>query len=107
NAFATGQDDLLARASPRNLIDNPAPIDFAYDYKSVGKVDARDQLLARGNKTNLTNALQLITAPAAAAASKPAASKVAAQPARRAAAKPSAASAAALRRRVIRPIVGV
>jgi hypothetical protein len=32
DAFVTAQDELLARAHPRNLIDNPAPIDFTYDY---------------------------------------------------------------------------
>src|SRR5205085_4472598 len=68
DAQVTAQDELLARANPRNLVDNPAPIDFAYDYNRDGKVDAADQLLARANKTNFTNALQLIAAPAATAA---------------------------------------
>src|SRR5205814_772065 len=65
DAQVTAQDELLARANPRNLVDNPAPIDFAYDYNRDRKVDAVDQLLARANKTTFETALQLIAAPAA------------------------------------------
>src|SRR5207248_4097912 len=64
DAQVTAQDELLARASPRNLVDNPAPIDFACDYNRDRKVDAVDQLIARTSKTNFTNALNLIALPA-------------------------------------------
>ena len=40
-------DELGARANQRNFT-NPALIDFAYDFNRDGKVDATDQLIARG-----------------------------------------------------------
>jgi hypothetical protein len=54
----------LARNNPRSF-DNPAPIDFGYDYNRDGFVNALDQLIARTNAQSLSKGLKLINAPAA------------------------------------------
>src|SRR5205807_263013 len=64
DAIVNAADELGARANQRNFED-PAPIDFAYDFDRDGRVDATDQLIARQNQTNFLTALKLIGAPAA------------------------------------------
>jgi hypothetical protein len=53
-------DEDGARNHPRNLINNPAPIDDFYDYNRDRKVDIDDEGLARINTTTLLTALKLI-----------------------------------------------
>jgi hypothetical protein len=53
-------DELAARAHPRNIAFDPAPIGDPYDYNRDKAVDPGDQLIARANQTGVFNALKLI-----------------------------------------------
>jgi L-ascorbate metabolism protein UlaG (beta-lactamase superfamily) len=66
NAFVSAADEIAVRtqATPPG---GSAGIDSAYDFNRDGKVDAADELLARGNRRLLAGSLPLITAPHVAA----------------------------------------
>ena len=63
DAEVTPADEIGVRNNPRNLKDNPAAIDDAYDFNRDKKIGPTDCILCRNNGTNSSTALQLITAP--------------------------------------------
>ena len=62
DAVVNSADQLGARNNQRTLED-PAPIDFLYDYDRDKQVNEADQLLARNNPATLLNSLKLIKVP--------------------------------------------
>lgn len=55
--------DVQGAANNPKTAEDPAAIDFAYDYNRDALVDATDQALASSNLTNATTALKLIQPP--------------------------------------------
>jgi hypothetical protein len=66
-ALVNFTDELAARHRPRGA-SNPAPVTFNWDYNRDRRVDSRDWMIARANRTTAQTALKLIAAPAGAAA---------------------------------------
>jgi L-ascorbate metabolism protein UlaG (beta-lactamase superfamily) len=66
NAFVSATDEIAIR-SHFTPAGESAAIDSAYDFNRDGKVDAADELIARGNRRLLSGSLPLITAPDVAA----------------------------------------
>jgi parallel beta-helix repeat protein len=63
DAIVDVNDELAARADPHNFR-KPADLFNPHDYNRDGRVDATDQLIARNNGTDVTDAVGLISVPA-------------------------------------------
>jgi hypothetical protein len=61
-AVVNTTDELAARHRPRGA-GNPAPVTFNWDYNRDRRVDSRDWMTVRANRTTASTALRLITAP--------------------------------------------
>lgn len=58
SAAVTSADELGARLDPHSFA-NPASVTNIHDYNRDGRVDAADQLIARGNISNAADTIQL------------------------------------------------